>query len=368
MRDFQRKLPPHLWPLITLFVCLTGGLFAQDDWSKNNHFTIFGEFVFLQRTGLESTSIVLDSNKDISQQTMINSSGNEVCCNADGVCCNPNFTVLKTGKLVKCFNFEPGYRVGVSYLFDREACCAPYYASLTLSYMSVQQWQGEKSRYGIDSLSFPFEDLNTFSDYYGADKAVGKYTSKFDDLEFNYTGYVTPPREDFFSFSGIIGFRYIYLKEFFEAAFSKNIAGSYSTSTYKIDTWNNMYGGQLGADLTWNPTCNISWDWVVKLAAFANWARAKTFLGDIDNRVVIRDFELKDWRGALLFDFVFSLTYTIAPHIALKAGYQFLYFFGGVALAPEQIEKKLELCGDECLCSGGTPQIQGGFVGLRIGF
>lgn len=331
---------------------LSATLFAdQDDWSLNNHFSLTGEFVYMRRQVTHDHEIVRDSNKTI--------------------CMCPNFRVLGTEKLVQKFGFEPGYRVGAAFMKDQNS-------TLEATYLFISEWHADKDIHGSNSLNFPFDNSNYTHDFKNASTAVGKYDSRFYNVEINYWRHVTPRRANYFSISWILGARYINLRERFGLAYTRGT----NTSDYDINTKNQLWGGQAGGNVQINPIRKLSWDITMKIAGFYNFMTESTFLGDLNNTVVLRNFKAHKGSGTFLSDIAASLTYQCFKHLNVHIGYQFMYL-SGLALAPEQMQKRTveehhHDDGDndrddrkrmeQHLYDDGDIIIQGVFVGLTLSF
>jgi len=151
----------------------------------------------------------------------------------------------------------------------------------------------------------------------------------------NYWRHFTPRRGDYFSVSGIIGFRYMQLNEKFNLAFYKGD----DVSHYRIRTWDHLYCAQFGLDLMVNPTVCIAWEFVAKVGPVLNHSEQRTFLGDNNDTTVLRDFRKKKFNAALFADVEGILTFQWTANVNLHAGYKVIYL-NGVVLAPEQIDKE----------------------------
>ena len=114
------------------------------------------------------------------------------------------------------------------------------------------------------SFFFPFKDSDFGFDYHKASKAEAKYETRLQNGEFNYWGHVTPQRVNYFSFSWNAGFRFIYLRENLRLRFFR----AEESSPYTIDTFNSLYGVQLGAMLQINPSSCWTWTFMIKGAGF----------------------------------------------------------------------------------------------------
>lgn len=313
-------------------------LFAQDDWSLNNQWFLRGEWVFMRRADIHNHSIVSDSNRPPK-------------CNG----C-PNFKALDTENLVHDFDFESGYRATLTYMMNK-------LSSFEASYMEIAQWQGDHTVRGQGTLSFPFTDSSYAQDFTRADEARAAYDSKFYNVEFNYWGYSSPPRVDYFSAAWIAGLRYMNLREHFDVSFHR----SGNKSTYKIETHNHLIGPQLGANIQMNPIRCLSWDFNVKVGYFLDYAKQESSLGDRDNSIKLRDFEKHECTGTLLVDVLASLSFYFGNHFSIRSGYQMIYLTG-LALAPEQVDKNVDPHSGKHLDTKGEATIHGLFVGGTFAF
>ncbi len=355
----------HRWPIAFLsLILIFNPLLAQDDWSKNYAWTIFGEFAFFHRSNIRNKCLVEDRCKDNSQQKTRLSDGTLVCCSDPSVCCPPDFCILTTEDMTKGLGCEPGFRVGANFLFNRNTC-DPYYGALKASFLYFDQWEATETRCGDGCFSFPYIDSACFIDFFDADIVTSTYKSKFYDVELNYWGYVTPPRMDYFSYAGIIGFRYLYMREKFDIDFTKRLLfNQCSCSEFNARTENDMFAFQLGCDLQWNPMCTLSWNFTTKLGGIANSAWQKHEISDCDNCISICENECDKWQCGFLVDLEAAMTWLIHPRIFLRASYKFLYL-NGVALAPEQVSL---LQKPSCIKANGEPMLQGGLVGFGFNF
>jgi hypothetical protein len=313
---------------LILALAAIGSLCAHDDWSLNNHWNVTADFVYLKRNDLHGKEIVY----------------------------NNNAPVLNTKKLLHSFDFEPGFRVALSYAKN-------HWSTIEATFMTLHHWEGAHVVRGSGSLSFPFNTPNYTTDYQTADKAKARYTSKFYNGELNYWRHFTARRADYFSFSGIIGARYMQLDEKFNLAFYKLS----DVSHYKIHTWNHLYGLQLGLDLMVNPTPCISWEFLAKVGEALSRSKEHTFLGDNNDTTTLRRFGDHKSNGVFFADVEALITFQWTANFNLHAGYEVIYL-NGMALAPEQIDKGTHAHSGRRIHDGGVIYIQGVVAGLNLGF
>lgn len=137
---------------------------------------------------------------------------------------------------------------------------------------------------------------------------------------------------------------------------------------YVIDTSNEMYGPQIGADLMFRE-CKLTWGVQIKIAPMINFAdhvsRVRTsaaasdayFQADLDELRTARKDDL-----ALIGELNFMGSYLIRPNMRLRAQYQLLWITG-MALAAEQFDFRVDPA--PWLNNGGTVFSQGVTAGLE---
>lgn len=381
---------------------------ANDNWSLNNHITFFGDFVYMKRATLDNGHNL--ANEDCPCPPTPSPPPPSppspppcppcipcapcpvppgpsapppppVCpCPVCPICpvppppsppsppppppCPAPKEVFDSKDVMKKFDYEPGYRVGINIMPTRGQ-------SIELSYMTVQEWEGKARRSGgfnddlceCCTLSFPFCDLNCFHDFKQAECVEGIYKSNFHTWELNYWDHFTPRRCDYFSISGIIGLRYIFLGEQFDLAFTRDP----NTSNYDAKTRNRLLGGQLGLNLQINPTCVWSWDFTLKGGILDNHASQNTSLRDFNNTVPICCFRKGKDHLAYLGAGSAALSAQLHNHLIVRGGYEALYI-SGVALAPDQLNKQITVHCCKKINVKGNALLHGAFIGVAISF
>ena len=328
----------NAWILMGLAsFCGSTMLSAHIDDSLNDHWSLLGDFVFMRRSQVPNHSLV--KNKNLFQ-----------CPNT----C-PDFTVIDNSDLVNDFDFEPGYRVGLTYMDTIKS-------SYEINYLYLTPWEAEKKAHGNQSLYF-FSNKDYDKDFVNADEAIAKYTSHYWDVEFNYWRHFTPRRIDYFSLSGIAGLRYFHLYE----SFSLVMITPPDKSSYDIHTKNSIIGVQLGVDFQMNPMRWFSWEIFGKAGMMGNHTEQKTFLGDMNNQVELRDSKRTKRAFGVFTDVAAQMVFRFKSHYNFHAGYQCL-FFSGLALAPGQISKKTNSSAGKEDHTNGTAIIHGLFAGFTFTF
>jgi hypothetical protein len=329
----------HTWILMSLIsICECTPLIGLDNYSMDNHWELLGDFVFMRRTDIHNKKLVKDENK-------------HQCANQ----C-PNFTVIDNAKLVNDFDFAPGYRVGLTYIVDMNM-------GFEWNFLYLQPWHGEKKVRGDQSLSFPFSHSDYTRDFHDASVAIAEYESHFWDLEFNYWCYFTPRRVDFFALSGLIGLRYFHWDEGFEL----KMFNPPDKSSYDIQTENRIFGLQFGLDFQMNPVRWLSWGFSAKVGGMVDHSEQDTFLGDLDNKITLRDFEKQKREVGIYTDVAADFAIHCNKNFNFHAGYQMM-FFSGLTLAPEQISKRTGKNAGKKDYDHGTAIIHGMFAGVVFAF
>lgn len=285
---------------------------AYGDSHLNDHFTLYGDFLFMRRGDIHNHTLVLDANK----------------FQCPGDC--PDFTVINNRDLARRFRSEPGGRVGFIYMSSPRN-------SFEWNFLYLQPWESEKVRRGAQSLSFPFASPDYSNDFTNASEARAKYESHLWDLEFNFWRHFNPRNIDYFCLSGIVGLRYFHWDESFRLTMLKPP----DKSSYNIHTENRILGIQLGLDLQINPMHWMSWDAYAKVGGFVNHTEQEQFLGDLDNTITLRDSERIKRQTGIYTDTALQLSLRCFEHLYVRIGYEAM-FFTGLALAPEQVSAKVD--------------------------
>lgn len=308
------------------------------------------DFFYLQRSKIHNKSLVVDDNITKVKFKQVTANGETFCCEI------PKNVVLESKELVNDFDFRPGFSIGAEFLTDPDR-------TYDFSFLYMTEWEAERMVCGCCSLVFPFNDKCYTNDFNGADIAVGKYSSRYWQIEANYFGHLTPRNVNYFAFAALMGLRYINLREEFDLAFSTCL----DTSNYNINTHNDLYGVQVGGNLQINPMPRLSFEIQSKFGYMVNRCGQDNFLGDCNNNIVLRDFSSKKFNGSWLIDFSSWMRYQLFPSFDFHGGYQLIYLTD-LALAPEQIDKKTCPVNENRLYDKGQIFLEGGFVGIGFSF
>ena len=282
---------------------------AEDNWSLNDGFAIWGDFAYYRRSQGNKHRFIIDEGH-----------GKQNSC---GGC---SYDKCLSSKVVKDFDYEPGFQVGIVYMTR--------HSMLEAEYLFVQEWEGSCHKDDPGLLYFSASHPTYAQDFYKADKASAVYRSQFQNGEVNYFYYITPRRGDYFSGGWLAGIRYISLTENLEIEFHKGA----DKSPYRVHVWNHMPAIQAGGTIGWNPWRTLSWDFTAKVGVGFDCGRQHTYWGDVDNTVTLRDYEAKKFSLPLLVGGAVALTYQPWRFINLHVAYEFIYL-NGILLAPDQMHK-----------------------------
>lgn len=296
------------------------------------HFNVYGDFLYMQRTDAHNTAIVKDSHH----------------------------TVINTVRLVHDFDYEPGYRVGFTITPGSRN-------SIEGNFFRLQAWNGERTAHGHhhggDSLRFPFVDSIYSYDFTDARTAKAHYHSHLWGAELNYWRNFTPRRINYFALAGIAGFRYFHWDEAFKLTMTKPP----DKSSYTIQTKNRVYGAQVGLDFQMNPTHWLSWEIFGKIGAAGNDTQQKQFMGDYNNSVTLRHSKREKWETLFFSDVAGQMDLHFLKYFTARIGYQ-LMFWSGLSLVPDQINKNVGSQAGKKDHTNGNAIVHGLFAGLVIGF
>lgn len=234
--------------------------------------------------------------------------------------------MIKSKDLIDKMGWESAFRLGATITGTEEH-------SFEAQFTYFLPWSASETETGDQNLSVRFDDPFFTNDFFNFDVANAKYKSWLENAELNYWYSLTPRRSDYFSFSWIFGFRFLYLKERFQL----DVFQGLDQSTYNIKTLNLLYGPQLGAVFEMNPSSKWTWTFMVKGAGFVNDAENSVLLVDDNSDFVLRDFKKKRWTNSWLLEGYGQLAYHWRKQWSFHFAYQG-FVVTGLSLAPEQID------------------------------
>ena len=229
---------------------------------------------------------------------------------------------------------------------------------LEVSYWGLHHWNADATILAdpeaeFANISLPFDSDYT-EDFDGAERADVHYASELHNVEVNLLfdrGWLVTP---------LIGVRYMNLEEEFDFQSAETNG---DTSNYLIGTRNNLVGFQLGARLERQTSSCFRWYGGAKAGVYGNMAKQNTWLGDVNNSIVLRNFSNSEEDVAFIGELDLGLACQLSRCFSINAGYRVLWV-EGVALAPEQLDLTTTDTSGSGLNDNGGVFYDGGYVGL----
>lgn len=322
-----------LFPLFFTPVFL---LSTEQDWSVNKTISLEGEILYLQRDQTHNKPLITQGQQNSFEEWV-----------------PPPVELWDMHDAVKGLGFSPALKVTARILGKSSAGEA--------SYTFMNQWKSSTIKTSPASLYFSIGEWKLFHDFSLADQAYVKCSLYFEDAQLNGLHYIPRRVARPFSAYWLFGARYLFVREKLNNVFTR---GS-DTSNYKIDAYNQIYVFQGGFGLVWNPSKVWGWDAVGKVGTGADIARQKTFFGDYNNQVILRDFKRKTISWPLLVDLSIRLNFNLRSLLTFFAGYQMIYL-NGIALSADQLVYTAQY--EPSIQATGELIISGVFGGVNISF
>lgn len=321
-------------PVLFTFSIATQLQASSERFSHRIRWEFYGDFLYMTRNELQNKSLVVE-DAGVSGEVS---------------------TVINSKDLLHRFTFEPGYRVGVLYSPTEKYGFDGCFSSLT-------PWVATKNQVDPGSLSFPFDDPSYDLGMTDADSAQAYYKSEYWDAQINVIRFFTPRRENYFALSGLLGLRFFHLDEKFFLKMNKNSF----TSPYITTTENRLIAFQAGIDFQMHPTRLLTWAFNPKVGCFANSTEQTQFLSDDSSGFpfAIRDSTAQKWQAGFYADVFGKMGLEVLKWLELHIGYQAI-FMTGLALAPEQLSKKVTPHAGAQDYTSGNVVIQGIVAGMTI--
>ncbi len=301
-------------------------LLAQERvWGSTDSFSFWGDIAFFRRSEGSRHWLIIDSS-----QGTLNSCGGCI------------FKHCSSETLVKRFNYEPGFEVGVAY-----ATCRTILEAL---YLEVREWKSRCFKKSTGLISFSGEGrLGLPQGFFNADQGGAQYKEHFQNGELNYYQFFDQRQGNPFSVAWLVGGRYMGLRDRLSVEFYKNLV----LSRYSVDTKNRIGALQIGGFLGWNSTSRIHLDFKAKVGLCFDWDHKRRVVTSSQNTDVSGGgFSLPFLAGVGL-----SLGYQAARWLNTHIAYQVIYL-NGITLAPNVMN------GD----SSGVALFHGWTGGLGISF
>jgi hypothetical protein len=195
-----------------------------------------------------------------------------------------------------------------------------------LVYFGLHDWTANARVDGNNNLSLPGDlGLATF-DFFAADRMDVSYGSRIHNAEANLWNPVGDVQL-------LTGFRYFSIQEDF--GISSFDSDTY-LSDYRIDTNNQMYGGQVGLRKSWL-FGRLSVAPELKFGLLQNWNNQHSVVRDLGNTNVLRDERVSASMLSSLSEIRLVSGIALTQNISVTTGYNMLWLTG-VAQAPYQID------------------------------
>jgi hypothetical protein len=182
--------------------------------------------------------------------------------------------------------------------------------------------------YDFSVPTSPYTNINWTDFYY----FHYDYHSELNSGELSYWRHVTPRYVDYFSFSWLLGLRYIDLRD----TFKMNNGNGETGDNAHVHAINQMGGVQLGLEFQANATSRLTWAIQVKGGAYANFAQKKTVFYDEGNTELLISSHPSKVEKSYTLQLVPYIIYRLNP-IYFKLAYDRSILFNPV-LAPTQVK------------------------------
>lgn len=223
-------------------------------------------------------------------------------------------------------------------------------------YFGLYHWSDKQYSRGADNnLRLPGDVGLALNDFFGADQMSEYYSVRLNNAEFN--GWYNF-NERFFAV--MAGFRYIQLVEKFTI---NAIDSNGDSSDYQVRARNNLFGGQIGAQLS-GKLGDLEVALVGKAGVYDNEAEQTTTLFDNNNQFQIRNSMTTGSHLAFAGDLALNGRVRLADSLFLEGGY-FLMWLTDLARAPDQLDFTDTPASGTALVSNGRAFLHGANLGLE---
>lgn len=203
--------------------------------------------------------------------------------------------------------------------------------SIDAVYTGLFNWNNEES--GTDPLytftvpTAPYDNVDWTDFYYFR----YHYKSELNSGELSYWRHVTPRYVDYFSFSWMLGLRYI---DFRDSIHMNNGTGSVG-NTASVKVINRMAGAQAGLELQCNSSRRFTWAIQVKGGGYADFAWRKTVFYDLGNTELLVDSKQDRVKSDFTLEMIPYIMYRWNP-VYFRLAYDRIILFNPV-FAPRQL-------------------------------
>ena len=267
------------------------------------------------------------------------------------------------GSQVLFVNENSGVDAYSSSAVDLDYAAGPYFtASMQLgergtveaTYWEIDGWDARSDVFGNNDITLAGPLGPTTADFSDADRVGARSSSDTYTFELNY-------RLSGGRLAWITGFRFFSLDENYTLTSTDLQSG---TSNYNTSTSNRLFGGQVGVVLPY-VMGRTALAGFAKVGGYNNDTKQRTLLGDVNDTIVLRNFETSDNTIAVIGEFGITGTYQVTDWVALRGGYRVL-LIGGLAIAGEQIDLTTNPGAGSTLHQGGNILMHGAQAGLEF--
>ncbi len=204
--------------------------------------------------------------------------------------------------------------------------------SVEAVYTGLFNWNNEGSATSVAKTlivsTAPYSNVSWTNFYY----FHYHYKSELNSGELSYWRHVTPRYVDYFSFSWMIGLRYI---DFRDSIHMNNGTGSVGDKA-SVKVINQMGGAQVGLELQCNSSSRFTWAIQVKGGGYADFASRKTVFYDQGNTVQIVNSKQNRVEKDYTLELIPYILYRLNPFY-FRLAYDRVILFNPV-FAPLQIQ------------------------------
>lgn len=230
-----------------------------------------------------------------------------------------NATVLGTGDLEH--DLRGGPRIALRRTLDTGRI-------LEIAYFGIDQWGTTATVAGAPGVSLPGALGAATADFTAAQTMGASLSSRINNVEINLIRPTERPGVNL-----LAGFRYFNLDEQFDL---HSLGQSGGSSDLRVNTANNLFGGQLGA------TMNRQWgvfglEVLGEVGIFGNDSQQRTFMTDLDSTSVLRDAYNRGGQVAFVGEIGINGTIQFTRSLYARIGYD-LIWAEGLARATDQLD------------------------------
>jgi hypothetical protein len=244
------------------------------------------------------------------------------------------------------FDFEPGGRAFLSLM-------GPSGIQYQATYMKLATLVADNTVFGNNNLQIPPPLSSATVTMFDADQMNFRYLSEIQGAEANI---IYP----FGNFQLLAGFRYLEIDEQITLTSFDVDAG---TGTFTANSFNNLYGGQIGILGQWQAFGLVDFDFFAKFGVFENYAQEHQVLND---PIFFRDTAGHHSEAAYVTELGAQIVVPLGPSFSFHVGYD-VFFIDRIALAPDQYDFNVGTVSDGTRVNPrGDMVLQGVNLGLKV--